>query len=378
MNTQQSLSSLLSLATVLTLAPALVACDGVEVDGELIDELDDGVEMRSGAAVQSTKWRIRNAAPQQNSGQWVLREMDFCADPECTQPLNGLAIDSGASKSWSAPANAFDNNTSTLWKTFDASVAGQSWIGLEFPQPVAVGGIYLKTDNVVYSVGAIFVEYWDANTNTWVTADFIGKLPAGAELHRDVEIRDTFPIKWRIRNAAAQGNSGQIVLREMDFCADADCATPLTDGTAIDSGASKSWSLPENAFDDDTSTLWKTFDADVAGQSYIGMDYGDIRDIAGLYLKTDNVVYSVDSYYVEYYDVIAQDWVVADLLSNVPSSSELTLDVAVRDRFPTAWRVRNAVVQANSGQIVLREMDFCADADCATPLAGGTAIDSGA
>ena len=238
MNTQQSLSSLLSLATVLTLAPALVACDGVEVDGELIDELDDGVEMRSGAAVQSTKWRIRNAAPQQNSGQWVLREMDFCADPECTQPLNGLAIDSGASKSWSAPANAFDNNTSTLWKTFDASVAGQSWIGLEFPQPVAVGGIYLKTDNVVYSVGAIFVEYWDANTNTWVTADFIGKLPAGAELHRDVEIRDTFPIKWRIRNAAAQGNSGQIVLREMDFCADADCATPLTDGTAIDSGAS--------------------------------------------------------------------------------------------------------------------------------------------
>jgi len=369
--------SLRTLATAMGLASTLGACDAVEVDGVLIGDEAGEIALRSGTTVSASKWRIRNAAAQQNSGQWVLREMDFCADSECTQPLSGVAIDSGASKSWSTPANAFDDDTSTLWKTFDADVAGQSWLGLEFDEPTAVAGIYLKTDNVVYSVDSIYVEYFDADANEWVTADYLGNVAASSEITTDVEVRDHFPVKWRVRNAEAQQNSGQIVLREMDFCADADCSTPLAAGAAFDSGDSKSWSGPERAFDDDTSTMWKTFDADVAGQSYIGVDYGDITDIAGVYLKTDNVVYSVGSYYVEYYDALVEGWIVADLLTNLPSGTEITEEIEVRERFPIKWRISNAVAQENSGQIVLREMDFCEDADCATPLTGGTAFDSG-
>ncbi len=379
MKTQTLSSTLLSLATLFSL-PAMTGCDAAEVDGDIIGaDADEVIEMRSGSTgtVTSTKWRIRNASPQQNSGQWVLREMDFCADAECAEPLSGTAFDSGASKSWSVPANAFDDNTSTLWKTFDANVAGQSYLGLEFAEPTSVAGIYLKTDNVVYSVNSIYVEYYDADADNWVIADFLLDVPSGSHVTRPVKVRDAFPIKWRIRNAEVQQNSGQIVLREMDFCADSDCATPLAGGTPFDSGDSKSWSGPENAFDDDTSTMWKTFDADVAGQSYIGKAFGQITDISGIYLKTDNVVYSVGSYYVEYYDALDQEWILADYLFNLPSGSEVTKPVEIRERFPTKWRVRNAVAQQNSGQIVLREMDFCADSDCATPLAGGTPFDSG-
>ena len=134
--------------------------------------------------------------------------------------------------------------------------------------------------------------------------------------------------KWRIRNASAQANSGQWVIREMAFCADEACTQTLTNGTAFDSGDSRSWSLPENAFDGDTSTLWKTFDTDVAGQSYIGMDFGVNTGVHGLYIKTDNVVYSVDSIYVEYYDALSAEWVTLDTLESVPSGSELTYSLS--------------------------------------------------
>ncbi len=275
----------------------------------------------------ATKWRIRNASVQANTGQWVLREMAFCADAECTQPLTGgTAIDSGDSRSWSVPANAFDGDTSTLWKTFDTDVAGQSWIGMDFGTVTGVHGIYLKTDNVVYSVDSIYVDYYDANLGDWVTADIFYSVPSASELTYSVKVRDRFPVSWRIRNATAQANSGQWVLREMDFCADASCNQPLS-GTAIDSGASRSWSLPANAFDNDTSTLWKTFDTNVAGQSWIGLDFGAITEVKGLYLKTDNVVYSVDSVYVEYYDALDQAWVNAQTIASIPAASELNYSV---------------------------------------------------
>src|SRR5690606_11548589 len=124
---------------------------------------------------------------------------------------------------------------------------------------------------IVYSVGSIYVEYHDGTE--WVTADFIDDIPATSELTYGVNIRDSFPLSWRIRNATVQQNTGQWVLREIDFCADPDCNQPLADGTAIDSGDSPAWALPAYAFDNDTSTFWKTFDTDVTGQSWLGMDY---------------------------------------------------------------------------------------------------------
>ena len=384
MTTQRVLERILSLTTLAIVAPLTIGCDADDLDDEVtdedLDEVDeDAVEMRSGPAPTATKWRIRNAAVQPDSGQWVFREIDFCADTACNQPLTGgTAIDSGDAPAWAVASNAFDNDTTTFWKTFDTDVAGQSWIGLDFGVATAVHGVRIQTDNVVYSVDSIYVEYFDANTSTWVVADYLGNVPDATTVTYDVELRDRFPTQWRVRNAAVQDDSGQIVLREMDFCADPTCATPFTGGTAIDSGASESWSLPSYAFDGDTTTFWKTFDADVAGQSYLGMDFGEITDVRGIYLQTDNVVYSVDSMYVEYYDVVDQEWVTADYLGNLPAASNVTRGVKVRESFPTRWRVRNAVVQSNTGQIVLREMDFCADPTCATPLAGGTAFDSGA
>ena len=276
----------------------------------------------------ATKWRIRNAAVQANSGQWVIREMAFCADAACTQTISGgTAFDSGDSRSWSPPENAFDGDTSTLWKTFDTDVVGQSYIGLDFGQITGVHGVYIKTDNVVYSVDSIYVDYYDNNLGEWVVADIIDDIPAASEVTYEVKLRQSFPMSWRIRNASVQANTGQWVIREMDFCADPDCNQPLAGETTFDSGDSRDWSLPEYAFDDDTSTLWKTFDADVAGQSYIGQDFVSITDARGLYIKTDNVVYSVDSIYVEYYDALEADWVIAETLTDVPSGSELTYTI---------------------------------------------------
>lgn len=273
----------------------------------------------------ATKWRIRNASVQANTGQWVIREMAFCADEACNVKLtNGTALDSGDSRSWSLPENAFDGDTSTLWKTFDTDVVGQSYIGMDYGVSTGVHGLYIKTDNVVYSVDSIFVDYYNPQLGDWVTADIIDDIPSGSELTYTVKRRERFPISWRIRNASAQANTGQWVIREMDFCSDADCNEPLSGDTAIDSGDSRDWSLPSYAFDDDTSTFWKTFDTDVAGQSYLGQDFVSITEVAGIYIKTDNVVYSVDSIYVEYYDALSGQWETAETLTDVPSGSELT------------------------------------------------------
>ena len=383
MNSQATIKSLLTLAT-LTLAFTAVGCDSDDdfSDAELTAAADSNSDSdfragECGPGPSATKWRIRNASVQENSGQWSFREMAFCADAECNEPLSGTAIDSGDSASWAPPEYAFDGDTSTLWKTFDADVAGQSWIGLDFGAPTAVHGLYLKTDNVVYSVDNIYVEYYDADADEWVTADYLGDVPAASELNYEVQVRDRFPVQWRVRNATVQANTGQWSFREMDFCSDAACSDVENGGTAIDSGDSAEWAPPAYAFDDDTNTLWKTFDADVAGQSWIGMDYGNqITEIGGVYLETDNVVYSVDTIYVEYFDVIEQAWITSDYLTNVPAASELTYAVANRKRFPTQWRIRNAV-PGNTNQWVLREMDFCADTSCAVAENGGTAFDSG-
>src|SRR5690606_6130102 len=74
---------------------------------------------------------------------------------------------------------------------------------------------------IVYSVCSIYVEYDDGTE--WGTADFIDDNPATSELTYGVNIRDSFPVSWRIRNATVQQNTGQWVLREIDFCADPDC-----------------------------------------------------------------------------------------------------------------------------------------------------------
>ena len=52
--------------------------------------------------------------------------------------------------------------------------------------------------------------------------------------------------------------------------------------------------------------------------------FDQVTDVAGVYVKTDNVVYSVDDIYVEYYDAISEAWVTADAMTDVPAASEVT------------------------------------------------------
>lgn len=131
-------------------------------------------------AGRSTKWRIRNASIP-SSNQWSFREIKFCADSACSSPLSGTAIDSGHAMSWAPASNAFDGNTSTMWKTTDAGAEGASWIGLELSSAADVAGVYLKTDNIVYHSADIYVEYYDAGSGTWVTTDILEDLPASTE-----------------------------------------------------------------------------------------------------------------------------------------------------------------------------------------------------
>ena len=48
----------------------------------------------------------------------------------------------------------------------------------------------------------------------------------------------------------------------------------------------------------------------------------------GIYLKTDNVVYSVDSIYVEYYDAVTEGWITADTIDSIPAAFELTYSLS--------------------------------------------------
>ncbi|MEM7158878.1 MAG: pre-peptidase C-terminal domain-containing protein [Myxococcota bacterium] len=180
------------LFACLMVSTCVSACDE---GGDFNDDetaLDD-VTLRSAQAcgsdipVTSSQWRIRNASVQTHSGQWVIREMDFCADAACTETLTGTAFDSGASESWSVAANAFDGDAGTMWKTFDTNVVGQSWIGLELDSPAAVAGLRIQTDNVVYSVDSIDVEYLDEGSGEWITADTLTDVPAGTELTYEID-----------------------------------------------------------------------------------------------------------------------------------------------------------------------------------------------
>ncbi|HRI63967.1 MAG TPA: lectin-like protein [Polyangium sp.] len=132
--------------------------------------------------------------------------------------------------------------------------------------------------------------------------------------------------KWRLRNASIP-SSGQWSFRELKFCTDSACASPLS-GTAIDSGHAMSWALASYAFDGNTSTMWKTTDANAEGTSWIGLELASAADVKGVYLKTDNIVYHSDDIYVEYYDSSAGLWVTTDVLEDLPASSDLTKSVS--------------------------------------------------
>ena len=132
--------------------------------------------------------------------------------------------------------------------------------------------------------------------------------------------------KWRLRNASVP-SSNQWSFRELDFCSDAACTSPLS-GTAIDSGHAMSWAPASYAFDGNTSTMWKTTDAGTIGASWIGLEFPSAVDVAGVYLKTDNIVYHSEDIYLEYYDANSGLWVTTDVLEDLPSSSELTISVA--------------------------------------------------
>jgi len=135
---------------------------------------------------------------------------------------------------------------------------------------------------IVYSVGSIYVEYHDGTE--WVTADFIDDIPATSELTYGVNIRDSFPVSWRIRNATVQQNTGQWPSGRRSTP-----TSPASPGSA-----------------------WTTTRS---------------RPVHGLYLKTDNVVYSVGSIYVEYYDLVEPAWVTAQTIDSIPANSELTYGI---------------------------------------------------
>lgn len=194
------------LSTILTALLCVMGsgCDGEALEHEDLDleQLDlEQLDERPGPSseafrsascglvpVSASQWRIVNTSVSPNTGQWVIRELDFCADADCNEVLAGTAIDSGASESWSVAANAFDNDNSTMWKTFDTDVIGQSWIGLTLDAPVSVAGLYIKTDNVVYSVDAFDVQYYDQANASWVTSEALTNVPAASELNYALEV----------------------------------------------------------------------------------------------------------------------------------------------------------------------------------------------
>lgn len=151
------------------------------------ESLSDNLEPRPDAALCTdcpafTEWRVRNGDVS-SSGQWQFRELAFCTDAECTQrQTDGMAIDSGNSRDWALPEFAFDGDPGTFWKTFDTDAVGQSFLGMSFGVHTEVHGIYLQTDNAVYSVATILVEAYDANVAEWVTVETLMDVPAGSEL----------------------------------------------------------------------------------------------------------------------------------------------------------------------------------------------------
>lgn len=115
---------------------------------------------------------------------------------------------------------------------------------------------------------------------------------------------------WRLRNAVSS-NGNAWALRGLRFCPD---LALLCDGDSaisgqpFDDGGSRSWSLPENAFDEDYSNFWKNFNGPRIGESYIGMVYNDTIgssfprvSIQSIGIRPDNIVYTVDEIYVEYW-----------------------------------------------------------------------------
>lgn len=271
----------------------------------------------SGDLARSTTWRLRNALGTA-SGQWVIRELDFCADAQCDHPFSGTAFDDGHSPSWGAPANAFDGAHGTFWKAFDVE-AGSSYIGLEFEVERAVRGVRITLDNVVYLPAAYVVEYYDDDAGDWVTVDYIEVTGSDTSYQTPVPSRDSWPTAWRLLSTAATDNG--VSLREVAFCTDSDCADTV-DGEPIasDSGA---WTPASNAFDGDSSTTWTSSSGD-AGQ-YIGLDFGALTDIEAVYLYTRGSAYIPDEYEVQYYDVVRDEWVTVASLTGLVARNMYTV-----------------------------------------------------
>jgi hypothetical protein len=152
-----------------------------ETPASISEGIQDGTDVseRNGncrSQVHAWSWRIRNAsAPRANA--WALRGLKFCEDASCETPLDGAVIHDGSAPSWGAAENIFDDDASDFWKSFAGRRIGEGYIGLIFDRPVALGGIAIRPDNVVYGVSDIVVEYYNVGEDAWITKSSISGLP---------------------------------------------------------------------------------------------------------------------------------------------------------------------------------------------------------
>jgi hypothetical protein len=202
-----------------------------------------------------TYWRV--LWPGVTNGYAGVAEMEMRAtDGGADQCSGGTPIASGYYESHPsfAPANAFDNSTSSEWAA--QTTGGEAWLGYQFASPVEVRQVHMaprlgqpeqlpRQGRFQFSDdGVSWTTAWEWQ-KTWSVADAVTR-PTGTE---------TAASRWRLKVRTAN-TLGAVDAAEIEFRATPGGADQATGGTAFATSFYGAGYEPAKAFDNSTATEW--------------------------------------------------------------------------------------------------------------------------
>jgi hypothetical protein len=270
----------------------------------------------AGGSGPSSKWRINILTTRALSNQGA-------AEIEMRATVGGADQCSGGSALASAtvggpgnePDKAFDNNSTTFWNS--GSTTLPAWIEYDFPANVDVRQLGYLSSGLSATPTSLNVQYYDIATSSWVTYwsedTFEVSTSAPQFLFSKPDPAIAGSSRWRVKTKSTQGGSSNVGVCNLELRATSggpDLTVPAsaTGGNPIGDGTNK-----ENAFDDNSTTIWSAAHPTVASPKSIGYRFPTQQVITEIAwningMSTNGAPTSFD---VEYLDTTTGLWTVA-------------------------------------------------------------------
>jgi hypothetical protein len=209
----------------------------------------------AGGSGPSSKWRI-NVLTTRAVGNVGATEIEMRGTVGGFDQCSGGTALASATNTGSSAANAFDNNSGTIWDSGTTTLP--QWIEYDFASNVDVRQFAYTSSGLNGNPTSLNVQYFDTGTSSWVT--YWAEDTFEAETRTQLIFAKPDPLiagsaRWRLRVTAVQGGSAFLGITALEFRATAggaDLTVPASadGGNPFGDGGNKQFAF------DDTSTVY--------------------------------------------------------------------------------------------------------------------------